>query len=329
MEPSEIKRLIEKYLDGKATPEEEQTLEEWYASYDSMPGITDGLDGESKTAVPRKMFSAIIASLNEMEENKVRRNNTFQRFKKFAVAASIILLIASWFLYTDYRNRTKKPQDIVWVNIVGENGKVTKNALPDGSFIWLKDDSRMRYDSNQFFSGRTIWLEGEAYFEVQHDARHPFRVHAGKILTTVLGTHFNISVSEDLAAVKVTVSEGRVAIHNKEKELAVLLPSQQLVFNNNTENFEKKVVDAVAITGWINGSLYFKERSFADIASEIERKYHVTISFSHPSPAQCRLTASFNANLPAKDMLTMLCKINGSQLVSSGNKFVISGNPCK
>ncbi len=57
-----------------------------------------------------------------------------------------------------------------------------------------------------------MWLEGEGYFEVTHDARRPFRVHAGDALTEDLGTRFVVRAYPELAAVDVAVAEGVVSL---------------------------------------------------------------------------------------------------------------------
>ncbi len=58
---------------------------------------------------------------------------------------------------------------------------------------------------------RTVTLDGgEAYFEVVHDARHPFVVLAGNRRITDLGTKFSVSREGD--HVQVVVKEGRVRV---------------------------------------------------------------------------------------------------------------------
>src|SRR5690606_41160875 len=51
-----------------------------------------------------------------------------------------------------------------------------KVVLPDGTIVWLNADSRLSYPT--VFNGqkRVVSLQGEAYFDVSHDAKHPFVV---------------------------------------------------------------------------------------------------------------------------------------------------------
>ena len=70
--------------------------------------------------------------------------------------------------------------------------------LSDGTKVWLNAVSKISYIKD--FSGqatRDVYLEGEAYFEVAHDAKKPFIVHTSSIQITVLGTSFNVKSYPD------------------------------------------------------------------------------------------------------------------------------------
>ena len=64
--------------------------------------------------------------------------------------------------------------------------------LADGSRVWLNAGSSLRYPVGFQDSVRQVFLEGEAYFEVNHDGK-PFIVSTGSMNPRVLGTSFNIS----------------------------------------------------------------------------------------------------------------------------------------
>jgi transmembrane sensor len=63
--------------------------------------------------------------------------------------------------------------------------------LSDGTQVQLNTNTKVRAAVTA--GARDVWLErGEAYFEVAHDPAHPFRVHAGDRVVTVLGTKFSV-----------------------------------------------------------------------------------------------------------------------------------------
>src|SRR5262249_34910418 len=109
---------------------------------------------------------------------------------------AVVCLIAAGFVWTWYQlNENSRFQ-----TALGEQVAVT---LPDGSSFKLNTNSRIEIDYSP--RSRVIHLRhGEAYFNVAHDARRPFWVHAGDRWIRAVGTAFNIYVRP--AGVQVTVS---------------------------------------------------------------------------------------------------------------------------
>lgn len=69
--------------------------------------------------------------------------------------------------------------------------------LSDGTRIWMNAESLLRYPTSFIGEKREVFLEGEAFFEVAKDAKHPFIVHTNRHSVEVLGTSFNISAYPD------------------------------------------------------------------------------------------------------------------------------------
>ncbi|WP_139226867.1 FecR family protein [Sphingomonas sp. OK281] len=82
-------------------------------------------------------------------------------------------------------------------------------SLTDGSRIDLNTGSVIAV---AFETSRRVvrLLQGEAMFDVAHDAERPFYVQVGGSLLRVLGTAFNVRIRAEL--VELTVSRGAVAI---------------------------------------------------------------------------------------------------------------------
>ena len=62
--------------------------------------------------------------------------------------------------------------------------------LPDGSRAILAPSSSLRYTISPHTGPRELQLEGEAYFDVEHDAERPFRVRTRNVVVEDLGTVF-------------------------------------------------------------------------------------------------------------------------------------------
>src|SRR5690606_16245702 len=61
-------------------------------------------------------------------------------------------------------------------------------TLSDGTRVWLNAVSELVYPARFDSQERSVWVKGEAYFEVAHDAQRPFIVHSEGQRIAVLGT---------------------------------------------------------------------------------------------------------------------------------------------
>ncbi|MEX6691004.1 FecR domain-containing protein [Danxiaibacter flavus] len=153
--------------------------------------------------------------------------------------------------------------------------------LSDGTSITLNADSKLRFPFKFVNATREVYLEGEAFFKVAKDSRHPFIVHTPLTNVEVLGTQFNVNTYQK-GTVATALVEGKVRTGipggDKQQELA---PGQAAIFNAskgfNIENF-----DTDDVTSWLNGIYYFHDLSFHELAESISRIYGVTISFDDP-----------------------------------------------
>lgn len=99
-----------------------------------------------------------------------------------------------------------------------------KFDLPDGTVVYLNRNSKLTYPENFVRGSRTVYLTGEAFFEVTHGLGE-FRVVCQDVQVKVLGTSFNVKGYEPLRKVEVMVEEGLVEVRakNRPKIDAVLL----------------------------------------------------------------------------------------------------------
>ena len=125
-----------------------------------------------------------------------------------------------------YKNFTHvKNMNEVYVPRGGEYSLV----LADGTKVWLNAQSTLRF-SYPFDSLRTVYLEGEAYFEVAHNTEKPFEVRTGENTVRVLGTKFNVRAYKE-QTYQVTLMEGKVKVNNGSVS-EILVPDIQ-VFDNS------------------------------------------------------------------------------------------------
>jgi transmembrane sensor len=88
-------------------------------------------------------------------------------------------------------------------------------TLSDGTRVWLNAASALKFPAS--FAGlkeRRVELIGEAYFEVTHNNRQPFRVQTASQIAEDLGTSFNINSYADEATDKTTLIAGAMQVQS-------------------------------------------------------------------------------------------------------------------
>src|SRR5690606_14155114 len=182
--------------------------------------------------------------------------------------------------------------------------------LPDSSNVVLQKGSSLIYPETFKGDKREVTLTGEAYFDIYQQKDNPFVIHSGKVITTVLGTAFNIKAYPDQPSVTVTVTRGKVKIEEERsrKLLGILLPDQQIVYNND-EVAETRAVKAAETVAWVKQGLDFISVPFEEIARQVSDRYQVKISFANPALKSCRIRATFEGTESLEKVLMILCTV--------------------
>ena len=149
--------------------------------------------------------------------------------------------------------------------------------LPDQSKVWLNAMSSIKFPvSFSRFNERRIELSGEAYFEVEHDKEHPFKVVTAKQEVEDLGTHFDVNAYTDEPSAKTTLLEGSVKI-NAGGETSLLKPGQQVKV---TSKLIISDVNTQAVIAWKNGYFMFDDERLDDIMRQVARWYNIKVIYN-------------------------------------------------
>jgi len=177
------------------------------------------------------------------------------------------------------------PQKLAYNTLQTGRGGQYKIVLTDGTRIWLNAASSLRFPTAFTGSERRVELNGEAYFEVAHNRRRPFRVLSNHQLIEVLGTHFNVNCYADETKTKTTLIEGMVKVADRDtKSVAVLKPGQQSVLSPDAKTIKVKNVNAEDAIAWKNGYFMFSNESVSTIMREISRWYNVEVEYRGKVP---------------------------------------------
>ncbi len=191
------------------------------------------------------------------------------------------------------------PEKLVYNTIKIPYGKKFQLQLSDGTLVHLNSGTTLKYPV-KFIAGenRQVFLNGEAFFDVAKDKKHPFVVNADELNVRVLGTHFNVSNYPEDAATDVVLVEGSVGMYKSSEEFdaaknTILKPGYKGSFNRNNSSISTKSVITDIYTSWINGGLTFRNMTFKNIITKLERRYNVTIVNKNEKLANEKFNASF------------------------------------
>jgi transmembrane sensor len=230
--------------------------------------------------------------------------------------ALVLLFIGGVFLiYDNTREKSVVRQDIFRTVLV-ENGQRLDINLPDGSHIKLDAGSELRFPA-EFADTREVYLTGEAYFEVAHDAERPFKVHANHAMIRVLGTKFNIRAWQENPVVAVTVSEGSVSLNNRDQayQKGVIIPKGY--YSSLAEEGTPATPTPVEVAtnlGWMHNEIHFKDASVKEVLAQLKRWYDFTFDIDDPAILEQRITVHIRMT-NIEDVLELIsiltdCKIS-------------------
>ncbi|HEY2066975.1 MAG TPA: FecR domain-containing protein [Gemmatimonadaceae bacterium] len=197
----------------------------------------------------------------------------------------------------------------------------------DGTRVVLGAVSTLRYPVPFGARARDVYLVGEGYFEVSHDGRRPFRVHAGDATAEDLGTAFGVRAYAEDSTVRVVVAEGKVALGaattgGVAAPRAILSPGELGRLARGTAVPSVQHVDVATYLGWTRGRLAFDDAPLADVVAELARWYHADFRITDASVETRRLTGSFT-NTSLSDMLAALAPVLDVRFERIGDTVIV------
>ncbi|RKR83376.1 FecR family protein [Mucilaginibacter gracilis] len=222
-------------------------------------------------------------------------------------AAGILLFLTAGVLIYQAGIR-QAPQALKLATASTHAGEMKIITLSDGSRITLNNQTSIKYPEEFNQNTREVFLTGEAFFEVKHDANKPFRVHTDKLAVQVLGTSFNIQAYPDESGLDVAVASGKVGVFAngaRDGKTYMLLPGQQLSYNRKNLAFSPSTIATAAIIAWQKGTLVFKNEKLEAIARRLERFYGVKIRFKNKKLMATELSLKAN-NLSLESVMKAL-----------------------
>lgn len=275
----------------------------------------------ASTRSPRGRFSAASAYPQlEKRLNSHRRRLTIVR-SLTAAAAVVLLCVSVWTAYLYWQ-----PVSIETVSTLAETRVV---LLPDGTSVTLNHFSSLSYPERFKSDNREVKLNGEAYFEVTKDKKHPFIVQTEVIDVQVLGTHFNVDAYRNNPDVRTTLLTGSVAVSNKNNsERMILKPNEVAIYNKVEQKLTRRILEnAKNEISWRNGEFIFDNMPLQDIARELSNSFGTTIHIADSALQNYRITARFRNGEDLETILSVLHNAGYLNYSQNNQQVIITAKP--
>jgi Fe2+-dicitrate sensor, membrane component len=290
------KQTLKKYFAGDATRQEKEDIQLWLEESDK---------NKEEYSTLRKLYD--IALINTFEEEPVRYSvsNIIRNFLKIA---SIVLIT---FGCTYYFSSTKKANDEVKNEIVAMQsiyvpaGQRVELNLTDGTKVWVNALTTISFPEKFSEQTRDVYLDGEAFFDVNRNMEKKFIVHTHKYNINVLGTEFNVSSYKS----------------RDNFEAYLLSGSLEVVSNDNISNVTLEpggrvyYKDGLLVKGdilhydyflWKNGIISFEHERIEDILLKLQQYYDTNIYNKNKSINDMRYTGKFQTKDGIEHVLNVL-----------------------
>lgn len=332
-----IKEQVTKYLTGECTKAEKLQVEQWIKRTEENERYFDEIEFLWRaTGTAREMSEADKANDWNNILGKIRKSSEYHspespvRFpestkeipnksrkilRSFLKIAAVFFLafLLSWAMNYFLQLRPHSGS-LAYNQIVTGKGQKSQIILSDGTKVWLNSETTLKYPATFNDRQREVYLEGEAFFEVQKkEKKTSFLVITSEMDIEVLGTRFNVMAYGDEETVEATLVEGSINVirsgsQSSSNQQVMLKPNQKITLikegsqvvlseleNNkptlvksgqgtscnspieHTQILVSSRVNTQMHTAWKDDRLIFQSETLENIAYKLERWYDVKI----------------------------------------------------
>jgi ferric-dicitrate binding protein FerR (iron transport regulator) len=349
---SNFDRLLQKYLAGECTEEEEKIVLEWYETLINSSDLH--LSETERSRIEAKLWNAITANVQAKEQTQAVKAIPVTSRTWFQVAAAACLLAVAgagviWYLSNRHTNKQAviaQVKESEYDSLVNTTRAEKKWMLADSSIINLQPGAVIYYPRTFDGNTRDVYLHGSAFFKVYHNPLKHFKVHMNSGLTTeVLGTTFNIVQNKPAGNIEVAVVTGKVLVYRKQTQQhdtetdstagIILTRNKKVIYNATSSRFTTGIVDnpqplskTKTAGGAANASAEqpdFEDAPLQQVLQALSNIYGINMVTENEQIARYH----FTGNLSGYNMYTQLdaiCKVTQTTYEINGTQIIIKEN---
>ncbi len=300
------KNLALKYLTKTANKKEIKSFEIWLRKsklhkekYEKFISSWDTISTKLNQFNPDtdQAWNNLSDKFNDLKTKNPKIFN-ITRWKSIAAIALLLLAIG---ILARYNSKGINVFNSYTTYITNDSIKTI--VLLDGTKVWLNKQSELKVPV--WRKKRTVYLNGEAYFEVTHNSLNPFFVKTEYTITKVLGTSFNLSSTNQTDVISLLAGRVEFYARNNKRDKIILKPGEKISYRKNQIQPLKTKFNDHNFLAWKTGEIDFKNTSFSSVLNTIADYYNLHISNNIQDFNTYKLTANFN-NQPLEKVVSIL-----------------------
>ena len=270
------KELLYRFFEGKTSIDEERSIRRW---------LTESAENKKIFLEERMTYDALLFTSRDVV-NKQKRFFAFTPWMISTVAAvALLLIVGGLYLF----NNNHYPEQ--YNTILVPPGQRINLILADNSNVWLNANTTFRYPTQFPKKNRTVYLDGEGYFEVSKNEKRPFIVKTNLGDVQVTGTAFNVEAYSQFNRFETSLFKGGVDLYNEGIKLTSLKPNEKATVQNNN-----LIISEIINTDkylWRQGLIAFNDMKLNEILLSLEKYFDVEIHIDSKSLPQHTYTGKF------------------------------------
>lgn len=273
--------ILKKYIEGDASPEERRMITIW-AKEDEK--------NMSELRALRKLFDTTLWQRNSSEHSIKNKKNRVPLFYRISSVAAVLFLLISIGIYIQF-TRQNGPE-IIMQTIHVPAGQRVELELTDGTSVWLNAGTTFTFPNIFTDNKREVMLNGEGYFNVQKNEKHPFIVKTEAYDIKVLGTEFNVMAYGRSYLFDVSLLKGRVEVSDQMTHEKISLEPNTRAYLHNGK-LSKGIIENYDYLLWKDGLICFDDEPVDKMITKLELYYDIRIFVANESFKTKKYTGKF------------------------------------
>lgn len=304
--------LITKYFEGEITAAErkllfsmiqaDEKLRKDFSSVQNLYALSSWLPNENDE------FEAVdkLAAFKQTHCRKKRYPIHILKHAAGYAAAICITILSTWVVMND---REPAEEMVTYEEFTTPSGQRAMVKLHDGTTVWLNARSTLRYPNHFAREERKVELDGEAFFDVEHNEHKPFVVSTEKLDIKVLGTKFNVFAYKGREEFNTALLEGSVKVYERMNEEKALFMNPNECVELKDNKLVKRPMGNTDFLLWKEGIYAFDDVPFEDIIKKFELYYDIVITVNNSKLMKYKFSGKFRQRDGVESALRTLRKV--------------------